>query len=183
MIASAALPGSLMVFDRPTFVVPLLRAHVAVPGVACGHDDHYATPDEPIDFDAERALPAGEHLSVEVVADAQVHAMNAQQLRVVVHTLPDVDERPHDVAHTAFTRLVDDLQAHEQAFWSDAVQRRQGLERRDASATWPRIRDRLPGRPRRPARTRRTATSLAAASLVGVAATPPSFAARFGSGA
>ena len=98
VIASAALPGSLIVFDRPVFVLALGGADVAVPGVSGRDDDHDAAPDQPIHLDAERALAAGEHLRVEIVADAQVHAVNAQHLRIVVELLAHIDQRAHDVA-------------------------------------------------------------------------------------
>jgi hypothetical protein len=48
-----------------------------------GNDDDSGL-NETIHFRADGTLPAGEHLRVELVADAKVHAVDPQQLRIVV---------------------------------------------------------------------------------------------------
>ena len=92
-MARSALPGSLMVSAMPALVAPMRRLQRAVAGVA-GRDDHHdAGLDEPIDFDAQRALAAGEPFGLEVVAEAHVHAVNEQAAAVAVDLL-DVRRSP-----------------------------------------------------------------------------------------
>ena len=73
----------------------LLLVTMPIAGVAGRDDDHDARPDEAIDFDAQRALAAREPFRLEVVADAQVHAVHEQPPAVAVEPL-DVLERRDD---------------------------------------------------------------------------------------
>ena len=57
----------------------IARVHVAVAGVAGGHDDHHARAHELVHLDADRALSAREPLGLEVVADADVDAVDARR--------------------------------------------------------------------------------------------------------
>ena len=79
--------GVSRIVDRvgePDFGSPDRGSHRPVPGVSrCGHDNDPGL-NETIHFRADGTLPAGEHFRIEFVADAEVHAMDPQQLRVVV---------------------------------------------------------------------------------------------------
>ena len=95
----------------------VLRLGVA--GVAGGDDDDDAAADQPVDLDAQRALPAREPLRVEVVAEAEVDAVDAQAAAVVVDLLDRV-ERGEDGAGAADPVVVEHLVADDGALRRDA---------------------------------------------------------------
>ena len=69
---------------QPDFGGPDRGSHRPEPGVSRrSHDDNSGL-NETIHFRADGTLPAGEHLRIELVADAEVHAVDPQQLRIVV---------------------------------------------------------------------------------------------------
>ena len=115
MIANSAFPGSLMLSGSPDDTLP--RASVAlnaVAGVAGGDDDDDATPHEAIDLDAERALAAREPLGLEVVPDAQVHAVNQHAAAVAVDLLNSL-EGLNDAARPPVSLFVEHLHADDLA--------------------------------------------------------------------
>src|SRR5215831_20880985 len=72
-----------------------------VSGVAGGGYDNHAGLDEAIHFCTDGTLSTGKHFRVKLVADAEIHAMDTQELRIVVEPLSDVVESADHVARTS----------------------------------------------------------------------------------
>ena len=70
--------------------LPLLRVELAVAGVARRDDHDHPGAHQAVNLDAERTLPAGKHLSVELVADTKVDPVDTEELAVAVDFLADV---------------------------------------------------------------------------------------------
>ena len=100
----------------------LLGGKDAIAGVARSDHDDDAALHEAVDFDTERALTAGEHLGVELIADAEIDAVDAEELGVAVELFADVGEGAHDVAGAALAIVVEDFEADEFALRSYAVE-------------------------------------------------------------
>ncbi len=96
------------------------RVGVPVPGVPRRDDDDHARAHEPIHDVAQRTLSAGEPLRVEIVADAQVHAVNLDVLAVAVHAVDRLQRDDH-VAHRPATVGAEHLEAHDRGLWRDTT--------------------------------------------------------------
>ena len=101
VMASSAFPGSLIVMSSPALAGPAASGWIVpIPGVSRGRHDHYTRAHELVDFDAKRALAAGEPLRLEPVPDAHVDAVDQNASPVAVDLL-DVRERRDQIARLA----------------------------------------------------------------------------------
>ena len=71
------------------------REERRIAAIARGDHDGYAAAHQAIDFDAERALSAGEPARIEIVTEAEVGAVDQQAFAVLVPLLDAVDGAQH----------------------------------------------------------------------------------------
>ena len=79
------------------------RLVVAVTGIAGRDDDHHAGADQPVDFHAKRALPAGEPFRLEIVANTHVDAVHTDTPAAAVEFL-NVFQRRNQIAGKTIAR-------------------------------------------------------------------------------
>src|SRR5262245_15686461 len=82
-------------------------------GVARRGDHDDARLHESIDFRTQRTLAARKHFGVELVTEAQVHAMNTHHLRIAIDVVANVGERTDDVARASGALLIQNLETDE----------------------------------------------------------------------
>ena len=102
-----------------------------IPAIAGRHHDGDATADQPVYFNAERTLAAGEPTRVEIVTQAHIRTVNEQAFTVLIPALDLIDGHEHPT-HLALTgslfggcvraeNIGNDLEADQLGFRRDAT--------------------------------------------------------------